>query len=126
MGPLPKIFLATSPGARLKRSPRTKAKTHKDRDTDRALHLGQNEELSPQKKGKDTDTQTQTGYFTWCHIEQITKDNGKVNQCNGPKNLVQALGFTFDTIVFDCEGCYHHIVKENLQKFRNIKKIILE
>ena len=45
---------------------------------------------------------------------------------NGPKNLVQALDFTFDTIVFDCEGCYHHIVKENQQKFRNIKKIILE
>ena len=45
---------------------------------------------------------------------------------SGQKNLVQALDFTFDTIVFDCEGCYHHIVKENLQKFRNIKKVILE
>ena len=45
---------------------------------------------------------------------------------NGLTKLVQALDFTFDTIVFDCEGCYHHIVRENLHKFINIKKIILE
>ena len=41
-------------------------------------------------------------------------------------NRSQALNFTFDAVVFDCEGCYYHIVRENLNKFRNVKKIILE
>ena len=40
--------------------------------------------------------------------------------------ISQALKFTFDVVVFDCEGCYHHIVRENMHKFRKVKKIIME
>ena len=39
---------------------------------------------------------------------------------------IQAVGLQFNTVVFDCEGCYHSVVRENIETFRNIHKIILE
>jgi len=49
----------------------------------------------------------QVGHYTWDQVERYT-------------------GFTFDTILFDCEGCYNTVIKENIEKFTNVKKIIME
>ena len=34
-----------------------------------------------------------------------------------------ATGLAFDTVVFDCEGCYYWIVRENLARFAGVDKV---
>ena len=48
----------------------------------------------------------QVGHFTWEKVEKVT-------------------GLKVDTVILDCEGCWIDFVRENLEKFRNVKKIIL-
>ena len=47
------------------------------------------------------------GHFTWDQVEQAT-------------NL------TFNTVIFDCEGCYNSMVEEHKEKFNHIDKVIIE
>lgn len=46
-------------------------------------------------------------HITWEQVETVT-------------------GLKVDTVILDCEGCWIDVVKENLEKFRNVKMIILE
>lgn len=47
------------------------------------------------------------GHFSWDLVEKMT-------------------GLKVDTVILDCEGCWIDVVKENLEKFRSVDKVILE
>ena len=47
------------------------------------------------------------GHYTWEEVEKTTN-------------------MTFNTVLFDCEGCYLKVVKENIDKFKAVDKVILE
>jgi len=46
-------------------------------------------------------------HYTWDNVERVT-------------------GLKVDTVIMDCEGCWVDIVRENLDKFRNVNTVILE
>ena len=48
----------------------------------------------------------EVGHFTWEKVERVT-------------------GLKVDTVILDCEGCWIDFVRDNLEKFRNVNKIIL-
>lgn len=46
-------------------------------------------------------------HYTWDQVEKAT-------------------GLKVDTVIMDCEGCWIDVVRENLEKFRNVNMVILE
>ena len=47
-------------------------------------------------------------------------------ECSVSWDLVEKItGLKVDTVILDCEGCWIDVVKENLEKFRNVNKVIL-
>lgn len=69
--------------------------------------LEDTERYNTQTSG-DTDAKgVMVRHYTWDQVEKAT-------------------GLKVDTVIMDCEGCWIDVVRENLEKFRNVNMVILE
>ena len=74
---------------------------------DQDLTVLANSESYNTKTSNDKEAQgVRVKHFTWDEVEKNT-------------------GMVVDTVIMDCEGCWTDLVKNNLEKFKNVKKVIL-